>query len=126
MGSILLVDDEEKILKTLGRALRDDGHEVVTAANGKDAQRLLAERSFDLLIIDFLMPDRTGMDVLRELASSTPESERPAVVMMTAYGTPEVVHDALARGAYCVLTKPFDMHDVEALAQNAYRATRVH
>ena len=69
MGSILLVDDEEKILKTLGRALRDDGHEVITASNGRDAQRLLAERSCDLMIIDFLMPDRTGMDVLRELAA---------------------------------------------------------
>ena len=62
-GSILLADDEEKILKTLGRALRDDGHEVTTAPNAKEAARLLGERSFDLLIIDFLMPDRTGLDV---------------------------------------------------------------
>ena len=53
-GSILLADDEEKILKTLGRALRDDGHEVVTASNAQDATRLLSERSFDLLIIDYL------------------------------------------------------------------------
>ena len=59
-GSILLADDEEKILNTLGRALRDDGHEVITASNAKDAARLLSERSVDLLVIDFLMPDRTG------------------------------------------------------------------
>ena len=56
-GSILLADDEEKILKTLGRALREDGHEVVTTPSAREAQRLLGERSFDLLVIDYLMPD---------------------------------------------------------------------
>ena len=48
-GSILLVDDEEKILKALGRALRDAGHEVVETTSPREAQRLLAERPFDLL-----------------------------------------------------------------------------
>ena len=47
-GTILLVDDEEKILKTLGRALRDEGHDVVTTPNAREASRLLAERPFDL------------------------------------------------------------------------------
>ena len=72
-GSILLADDEEKILKTLGRALRDEGHDVVTTPSGLGAQRLLVDRSFDLLVIDFLMPDRTGLEVIRELiAARTP------------------------------------------------------
>ena len=70
-GSILLADDEEKILKTLGRALRDDGHEVITASNAREATRLLSERSIDLLVIDFLMPDRTGLDVIREFFAGT-------------------------------------------------------
>ena len=124
MGSILLVDDEEKILKTLGRALRDDGHELVTAANGKDAQRILAERSFDLLIIDFLMPDRTGMDVLRELASSTPESERPAVVMMTAHGSIESAVEAMKLGARDYLQKPFEVEELLVLARRALEDQR--
>ena len=47
-GSILLADDEEKILKTLGRALREEGHDVVTTPSATEAQRLLVERSFDL------------------------------------------------------------------------------
>ena len=83
-GSILLADDEEKILKTLGRALRDDGHDVVTTPHALEAQRLLGERSFDVLVIDYLMPDRTGLEVIRELAATTPEGERPATIMMTA------------------------------------------
>jgi DNA-binding NtrC family response regulator len=124
MGSILLVDDEEKILKTLGRALRDDGHEVVTAANGRDAQRLLAERSFDLLIIDFLMPDRTGMDVLRELAGSTPEAERPAVVMMTAHGSIENAVEAMKLGARDYLQKPFEVDELLVLTRRALEDQR--
>jgi DNA-binding NtrC family response regulator len=124
MGSILLVDDEEKILKTLGRALRDDAHEVVTAANARDAQRLLAERSFDLMIIDFLMPDRTGLDVIRELASSAPEGERPAVVMMTAHGSIESAVEAMKLGARDYLQKPFEVDELLVLARRALEDQR--
>ena len=109
-GSILLADDEEKILKTLGRALRDDGHEVMTAPNAKEASRLLSERSFDLLIIDFLMPDRTGLDVIRDLAANTPETERPAIVMMTA------PHDTGTQKLRCSLPaiSPVERVDISA------------
>jgi len=123
-GSILLADDEEKILKTLGRALRDDGHEVVTAANAKDATRLLSERSFDLLIIDFLMPDRTGLDVIRDLAASSPEAERPAIVMMTAHGSIESAVEAMKLGARDYLQKPFEVEELLVLARRALEDQR--
>ncbi len=51
-GSILLVDDEEKILKALGRALRDAGHEVIETTNPREAQRLMGERAFDVCVVD--------------------------------------------------------------------------
>ena len=124
MGSILLVDDEEKILKTLGRALRDDGHEVVTASNAHDATRLLAERAFDLMVIDFLMPDRTGMDVLRELSAAQPEAERPAVVMMTAHGSIENAVEAMKLGARDYLQKPFEVDELLVLARRALEDQR--
>ena len=123
-GSILLADDEEKILKTLGRALRDDGHEVITASNARDATRLLSERSVDLLVIDFLMPDRTGLDVIRELAASTPESERPAVVMMTAHGSIESAVEAMKLGARDYLQKPFEVEELLVLARRALEDQR--
>ncbi|HEX8027517.1 MAG TPA: sigma-54 dependent transcriptional regulator [Vicinamibacterales bacterium] len=123
-GSILLADDEEKILKTLGRALRDDGHEVVTASNARDASRLLSERSFDLLVIDFLMPDRTGLDVIRELAANTPESERPAVVMMTAHGSIESAVEAMKLGARDYLQKPFEVDELLVLARRSLEDQR--
>jgi two-component system, NtrC family, response regulator AtoC len=111
-GSILLADDEEKILKTLGRALRDQGHDVVTTPSATEAQRLLVERSFDLLVIDYLMPDRTGLDVIRELVSTTPEGERPAMVMMTAHGTVESAVEAMKLGARDYLQKPFEVDEL--------------
>ena len=123
-GSILLADDEEKILKTLGRALRDDGHEVITASNAAEASRLLAERSFDLLIIDFLMPDRTGLDVIRDLTASAPESERPAVVMMTAHGSIESAVEAMKLGARDYLQKPFEVDELLVLARRALEDQR--
>src|SRR5476649_1180448 len=88
-GSILLVDDEEKILKALGRALRDAGHEVVETTNPRQAQRLLAERPFDILIVDNVMSDLSGLDVIREYVGSTPEHERLQILMMTAHATVE-------------------------------------
>src|ERR1700704_1276297 len=75
-GSILLVDDEEKILKSLGRALREAGHNVVDTTSPRQAQRLLAERPFDLLVVDNMMPELSGLDLIREYVGSAPEGER--------------------------------------------------
>src|SRR4029077_5210629 len=94
-GSILLVDDEEKILKALGRALRDAGHAVVETTSPREAQRLLAERSFDLLVVDNVMPQLSGLDLIREYVSSTPENERSQILMMTAHATVESAIEAM-------------------------------
>ena len=90
----------------------------------KDAARLLSERSFDLLIIDFLMPDRTGLDVIRELAAVTPESERPAIVMMTAHGSIESAVEAMKLGARDYLQKPFEVDELLVLARRALEDQR--
>jgi two-component system, NtrC family, response regulator AtoC len=111
-GTILLADDEEKILKTLGRALREEGHDVVTTPSALEAQRLLVTRSFDLLVVDFLMPERTGLEVIRELAAATPEAERPAIIMMTAHGTVQSAVEAMKLGARDYLQKPFDVDEL--------------
>ena len=71
-GSILLVDDEAKIRTALADALREEGHEVVSIGSPREAQRLLARGTFDVLIVDNLMPELTGLDLIRELVASTP------------------------------------------------------
>jgi two-component system NtrC family response regulator len=86
-GTLLLVDDEEKIRRVLGQALRAEGHDVIEAAGAGEAQRVLAERDIDVLIIDNLMPDMTGLDLIRELVAATPETDRPEILMMTAHAT---------------------------------------
>src|SRR5436309_13271519 len=70
-GSILLVDDEEKILKALGRALRAAGHEIVETTNPRQALRLLAERPFDVLVVDNIMPETSGLDLIREFVAGS-------------------------------------------------------
>ncbi len=123
-GRVLLVDDEEKILKTLGRALRDEGHHVTTASRALDGQRLLVEQSFDLLVIDYRMPDRSGLEVLKELVATTPESERPAIVMMTAHGSVESAVEAMKLGALDYLQKPFEVDELLLTARRALAAQR--
>ena len=94
-GSILLVDDEEKILKTLARALRQEGHEVLEATRSLDARRLLRERPFDVLVTDYVLPDLSGLELIRTLTETTPEPERPQVLLMTAHATVESAIEAM-------------------------------
>ncbi len=117
-GSILLADDEEGILKTLGRALRQEGHEVATTTSAAEAQRLLSERPFDLFLVDHRMPGRTGLDLIRDLAA-VPESERPQIVMMTAHATIENAIEAIKLGAYDYLQKPFEVEELLVVVRRA-------
>ena len=123
-GSILLADDEEKILKRLGRALRDEGHEVVEATTMRDAQRYLGERTFDLLVVDNVMPGMTGLELIRELAQ-TPPVERPQIVMMTAHGSTQLVREAFKLGVEDFLEKPFEVDELLALARRAVKSQRL-
>jgi DNA-binding NtrC family response regulator len=123
-GLILLADDEEKILKRLGRALRDEGHEVVEASSAREAQRQIGERPFDLLVVDNLMPGMTGLELIREL-SATPESERPQIVMMTAHGSTQIVREAFKLGIEDFLEKPFEVEELLTLARRAVRSQKL-
>ena len=117
-GSILLVDDETKILNALAQALRAEGHEVVATANPREAQRLLAQRMFDLLVVDNLMPELTGLDLIRELHASN-AIERPQIVMMTAHATVESAIEAMKLGAFDYLQKPFEVDELLVVASRA-------
>ena len=124
-GAILLVDDETKILNALASALRGEGHEVVTSGNGRDAQKLLSQRLFDLLIVDNLMPDVTGLDVIRELVISTAEPDRPQILMMTAHATVESAIEAMKLGALDYLQKPFEIDEFLVVVGHALEHQRL-
>ena len=101
-ASILLVDDETKILQALGSALRTEGYEVTTAPGGREAQRLLSQRQYDVLIVDNLMPDVTGIEVIRPRAGKEHRAgDGPRVRHGAAYQllrrVPREAHPALRR-----------------------------
>lgn len=111
-GTVLLVDDEQKIRRTLGQALRAEGHDVVEAASAREARRVLGERAVDVLVVDNLMSDMTGLDLIRELSASVPEAERPQILMMTAHATIESAIEAMKLGALDYLQKPFEVEEL--------------
>jgi len=124
-GSILLVDDETKILNALASALRAEGHEVVATGSAREAQRLLGQRLFDVLVVDNLMPELTGTDLIRELVGSTAAGERPQILMMTAHATVESAIEAMKLGALDYLQKPFEVDELLVLVNRALEHQRL-
>jgi DNA-binding NtrC family response regulator len=124
-GTLLLVDDEEKIRRTLGQALRAEGHDVLEAGSVRDAQRTLAERNVDVLIVDNVMADANGLDLIRDLASTTPEPERPQILMMTAHATVESAIEAMKLGALDYLQKPFEIDELLVVVRRALDLQRL-
>jgi DNA-binding NtrC family response regulator len=118
-GSILLVDDEEKILKALGRSLRDAGHAVTETTSARQAQRLLAERPFDVVVVDNVMPELNGLELIREYVGTTPEQERAQILMMTAHATVESALEAMKLGALDYLQKPFEIDELLVVVRRA-------
>ncbi|HSL23561.1 MAG TPA: sigma-54 dependent transcriptional regulator [Vicinamibacterales bacterium] len=124
-GAILLVDDESKIRMALADALREEGHEVLATGNPREAQALLSQRLFDVLIVDNLMPELTGLDLIREIASSAPAGERPQMIMMTAHATIESAIEAMKLGASDYLQKPFEIDELLVIVNRALDVQRL-
>ena len=115
---ILVVDDEALIRWSLTETLSESGHAVEEAADGAAALRALDEHEpFDVVVLDYRLPDSNDLNLLASIRRLAPQA---AVVMMTAYGTPEVTSGAIALGAYRVVRKPFEMRDLAALVTQAH------
>ncbi len=104
-GRVLVVDDESDIRESLDTLLSDGGYSVDLAHNGADGLRKIESRAYDLVLLDLMMPDRSGMDVLRDVRQR--DRETP-IFMITAYGSVEAAVDALKLGANDYFSKPWD------------------
>jgi DNA-binding NtrC family response regulator len=114
---VLVVDDEPLIRWSLGEALRDAGYHVEEAADGQTAcERVAQGTPFDVVLLDFRLPDSNDLRLFSTLRQLTPAAR---IVLMTAYGTADVISDALARGAFRVLSKPFEIEHVASLVSEA-------
>ncbi|HET6962136.1 MAG TPA: sigma-54 dependent transcriptional regulator [Terriglobia bacterium] len=104
-GSILVVDDESAIRENLELLLSDANYKVTLAENGTEGLKKLESEFFDLVLLDVMMPDKNGLEVLREIHLSSPET---AIIMITAFGTIENAVSAIKAGAADYVTKPWD------------------
>ena len=104
-GSILVVDDEPAIRESLEILLSDANYKVALAEGGVDGLKKLESDLFDLVLLDVMMPDKNGLEVLEEIGRASPET---AVIMITAYGTIENAVRAIKSGALDYVTKPWD------------------
>ncbi len=107
---ILVVDDEKIKRVTLADDLAGQGHDVVTAADGAEALRVLEEERFDLVVTDLKMPGIDGLELLKRLKQAAQADIE--VIMMTAYGSIPVAVEAMKLGAYDFVTKPFRNEDL--------------
>jgi two-component system nitrogen regulation response regulator GlnG len=124
MSRILVADDEHSIRFVLREVLEGAGHEVEEASSGDEARSRLASERFELAFLDIRMPGMTGLELLDEIRASTPEG--PVVVIMTAQNTFDHAIEAMKRGAFDYLTKPFDLAEVEALVEKAVKLRGLH
>ena len=124
-GSVLLVDDEPKIRQALSQALRDEGHEVNSTGSPQEALRLIGQRPFDLLVVDNLMPELSGLDLIREVVGTAKAGERPQILMMTAHATVESAIEAMKLGALDYLQKPFEIDEFLVVAARAIELGRL-
>jgi two-component system nitrogen regulation response regulator GlnG len=119
---VLVADDEESIRFVLREALEEDGWEVVDVDNGDAAFEALAAGEFQIAFIDIRMPGLTGLELLDRLQAV---GSQTAVVIITAQNTFENAVEAMRRGAFEYLVKPFGVSDVKVLAGKALRARQL-
>ncbi|HVZ20857.1 MAG TPA: response regulator [Vicinamibacterales bacterium] len=120
--NVLVVDDEALIRWSLAESLTDAGHSVTEASDGAEAIAQVSDGTrFDAILLDYRLPDSNDLGLLQTIRERQPGA---AVVMMTAFGTPEVTAGALKLGAFRVVPKPFDVHDMVDLVAQAHRAAR--
>jgi len=115
-GIVLVVDDEAAIVESLTKIFRREGLNVLSATDGNAGLDLLRKHRVGVLLTDLMMPQTSGMDLLRAAKTIAPETE---VVLMTAYGTVETAVDAMKEGAYDFVTKPLKRAHVVRIVRNA-------
>ncbi len=121
-GRILIADDEDGLRWVLEKGLKQAGYRVTAVKDGEAALQEVGAEPFDLILLDIRMPGVDGLTLLGKIREARPDAQ---VVIMTAHGTMETAIQAMQRGAYDYLAKPFDMDEVLLLAERALTARRL-
>ena len=121
-GSILVVDDESEIREGLELLLQSEGYQVSSAETAMSGLAQLEERPFDLLLLDVSLPDRNGIDMLKDIHRQDPHLP---IVLITAYGSIEMARTAFKSGAMDYITKPWSNDELLAQVAQAVEARRL-
>ena len=119
---VLIVEDEKLIRWSLRRKFEARGHHVTDVETGEAALTAINNSVFDLILLDFKLPDMTGLDILRKVRETDGDV---VVIMMTAFSSIESAVDAIKMGAYDYLTKPFDMEHMLRISDKALETTKL-
>jgi two-component system sensor histidine kinase/response regulator len=114
--SILVVDDERIVLNSCRAILSERGYQLETVPSGEEALRLIEERSFDVALIDLKMPGMPGNELLSKIQEMRPETVN---VIITGFATVETAIDAMKRGAFDYVCKPFTPAELEVVVEKA-------
>lgn len=120
-GNVLVVDDEEPIRDIVSRVLGAEGFTCFVAADGREALEKTATQAFDVVLLDIMMPDMSGMEVLHHLTTANPDA---CVVMTTAVDDVQTAVEALNLGAVDYVTKPFNLDDLGKRVEEAVELAR--
>ena len=120
-ASILIVDDNISLCKTMSFVLGRHGYAVTIAKDGTEAIERVKEKPFDMIFMDIKMPLMNGVQTYRCIKQMRPEA---VVMMMTAYAVEDLVQQALEEGAYGIIYKPLDIERVVAIIEEAREAKR--
>jgi len=117
-NKVLVVDDEETLTWSMTKTLdKDKGkYELIITNTGKDALQILENTRIDVVVTDIRMPDINGLDLLSWIREKYPSTK---VIIMTAYGSPEMQKEATRRGSYYYIEKPFEIADIRTLILKA-------
>lgn len=116
---IALIDDEEIVLKRLKPALEKSGYEVEVFPDGESALERMQEAHFQVLVTDIRMTGMSGIQVLEHVFQSYPETR---VIIISGYATLETAREALAKGAFDFIAKPFRPNDLRAIIAKAVKS----
>ena len=114
--SVLVVDDERDFVDTLVKRLERRGFNVTGVGGGKEALALLGQKTFDVVILDIMMPGMDGIETLREIKLSWPKTQ---VILLSGHGGEEMGMRGMAYGAYAYLLKPVSL---KVVVETAYMA----
>src|SRR5437667_221160 len=122
MPSLLVIDDEESVRYSFRYVFEEDGVQILTAGTAAEGLELFHAHDPDVVVLDIQLPDRSGMEVFRDLQDL--DRKRP-VVFITAHGTTETAIEAMKQGAFDYLVKPVDLDRLSGLLGRAFDAARL-